>query len=55
MEGQVKQFMDTADTLRNRAEQQAAAGEYREAVSTLEQSTREIVRAIRSAGVYIPG
>lgn len=55
MEGLVKRFMDTADTLRNRAEQQAAAGEYQEAVSTLEQSTREIVRAIRSAGVYIPG
>jgi hypothetical protein len=55
IEERVQQFLDEADTLRSRAEQQAAAGEYPAAVSTLEQSTREIVRAIRSAGVYIPG
>ena len=52
---QVKQFMDKADQLRAQAEQQAARGDYAGAVSTLENSTKEVVRAIRSAGIYIPG
>lgn len=55
MEKLVRQFIDKAAGLRSRAEQQAAKGEYANAVETLELSTREIVRAIRSAGVYIPG
>jgi tetratricopeptide (TPR) repeat protein len=51
----VQQFMDKAKRLREQAEQQAAKGAYEEAIHTLEQSTKEIVRAIRSAGIYIPG
>ncbi len=51
----VDKFLGKADELRKVADSQAADGQYETAVTTLEQSTREIVRAIRSAGVYIPG
>lgn len=51
----VNKFMGKADLLRVQADKQASAGEYENAVSILEQSTKEIVRAIRSAGIYIPG
>ena len=51
----VQKFMDEAAKVRSRAEKQAARGDFAEAVKSLEQSTKEIVRAIRSAGVYIPG
>lgn len=42
-------------TLRGQAEARASAGAFAEAVGLLEESTRELVRAIRGAGVYIPG
>ena len=42
-------------SLRKKAEQEAAAGAFDAAVATLEAATKELVRAIRSAGVYIPG
>lgn len=51
----VDKFMDEANILRKVADEQAINGKYKAAVSTLEQSTKEIVRAIRSAGIYIPG
>lgn len=51
----VDKFMDKADDLRAKAEQQAGKGDYDAAVRTLEESTGEIVRAIRSAGIFIPG
>ena len=51
----VDKFLGKADELRKIADTQAADGEYENAVGTLERSTREIVRAIRSAGIYIPG
>ena len=53
--GMVEQYMDKATLLRKEADQQAAVGRYEDAVHTLEQSTREIVKAIRSAGIFIPG
>lgn len=55
MHTMVDKFMGKADDLRAKAEQQAGTGDYDTAVRTLEDSTREIVRAIRSAGIYIPG
>ena len=55
IETMVNKFMKRADELRVRADSQASDGEYENAVTTLEQSTKEIVRAIRSAGIYIPG
>ena len=51
----VGKFMNKADELRARADRQASEGEYENAITTLEDSTKEIVRAIRSAGIYIPG
>jgi hypothetical protein len=51
----VDKFMGKAADIRKTAEQQAASGEFEAAVRSLEDSTKEIVRAIRSAGIYIPG
>ena len=51
----VDKFMDKAANLRQQAETQASKGDYDAAIQTLEHSTKEIVRAIRGAGIYIPG
>jgi endonuclease III len=51
----VNPSLKKADELRAKAEKQAAQGKYEDAVRTLEDSTKELVRAIRSAGIYIPG
>ena len=51
----VSEFIAEADDLRQTAESQAENGHYEEAIFTLEQSTGELVKAIRGAGVYIPG
>jgi endonuclease III len=53
--GQVEPFLEEAGMLRRQAEEQADAGEFEKAVSTLEESTRQVTRAIRSAGIFIPG
>lgn len=47
--------MKAAEGLRNKAVKQAEKGDYKSAVETLEQSTSQIIRAIRAAGIYIPG
>jgi hypothetical protein len=44
-----------AQSLRERAERRAGEGAWAEAVGLLEESTKELVRAIRAAGIYIPG
>ena len=51
----VSKFLEKAKALRGQAEAQANSGDYDKAVATMEASTKEMVRAIRSAGVYIPG
>jgi hypothetical protein len=48
-------FVDKAASLRGDAEAQARRGEHAGAIKLLEDSTRELVRAIRSGGIYIPG
>ncbi|OYU98032.1 MAG: hypothetical protein CFE45_18080 [Burkholderiales bacterium PBB5] len=48
-------FVDKATALRGDAEGQARGGDHAAAVRLLEDSTRELVRAIRSGGIYIPG
>lgn len=48
-------FIETATSLRADAESAAAKDKYEEAIELLEMSTKELIRAIRSAGVYIPG
>lgn len=44
-----------ADKLRAEAEQQADSKNYETAIKTLEESTKNIIRAIRMAGIFIPG
>jgi hypothetical protein len=51
----VEQALGSAAQLRTQAEQEAGRRDHESAIRTLEQSTRELVRAIRAAGVYIPG
>jgi hypothetical protein len=51
----VQQSLQRAAALRQEAERQAARGDHGAAVKTLELSTKEYIRAIRGAGVYIPG
>jgi hypothetical protein len=55
VDAMVDQSLAAAAQLRTQAEQQASRREHESAVKTLEDSTRELVKAIRSAGVYIPG
>ena len=52
---QIVKFVGEAMQLRKQADAYAGAGEYELAIDLLEQSTRQLVRAIRSAGIYIPG
>jgi len=47
--------LEQAQAMRLQAERLARQGDYLTAIKTLEQSTQQIVRAIRAAGVYIPG
>lgn len=55
LEGMVQKYLDQAAALRTNAEGVAAKRDYEGAIKLLEDSTRELVRAIRGAGVYIPG
>ncbi len=48
-------LMDNALQLRKAADARAAGADHAAAVKLLEDSTRELIRAIRSAGVFIPG
>lgn len=55
VDAMVDQSLAAAARLRTQAEQEASRRDHETAVRTLEQSTRELVKAIRGAGVYIPG
>jgi len=55
MSKKVAGFLQKADSMRGEAEQEAAAGDYDEAIAHLEASTSQVVRAIHGAGIYIPG
>ncbi len=48
-------FIDRAAVLRGQAEALAQRGDHEAAIKTLEDATRELVRAIRAGGIYIPG
>jgi len=48
-------FIAAADGHRSIAIDHASRGDYEKAIDSLELSTRELVKAIRGAGVYIPG
>ena len=51
----VIKFVEDARLLRQQADAYAAEDAYDIAIELLEQSTKQLVRAIRSAGIYIPG
>ena len=44
-----------ADQLRQQAEEKAGQGDYEGAIKLLEQSTQQVIRAIRLGGIFIPG
>jgi len=48
-------FLDKAAALRAEAEKQATAGNHEAAIHTLEESTKNLVRALRGSGIFIPG
>lgn len=50
-----QKFLDQAANLRTMAEAQAKKGDYEGGIKMLEDSTKELIRAIRSAGIFIPG
>lgn len=51
----IKAMLEKAGQLRGQAEASASRGDHAAAVRLLEESTAELVKAIRNAGVYIPG
>lgn len=51
----VDAFVETADEHRAVADDMAERQQFEDAIKALERSTAEIVKAIRGAGVYIPG
>lgn len=55
LDQQVENFVTKARDLRGAAEAAAKRKDHAQAVKLLEDSTTELVRAIRNAGIYIPG
>ncbi len=55
LDGMVQKNLEQAARLRADADAMAAKKDFGAGVSALEDATRELVRAIRGAGVYIPG
>ncbi|MEO5660036.1 MAG: hypothetical protein ABIQ90_09585 [Polaromonas sp.] len=55
LDGMVQKSLEQATVLRGNAEAMAAKKDFDAGIKLLEDSTKELVRAIRSAGVYIPG
>ena len=55
LDQQVSAFVAKARDLRTAAETAASKKDHAQAVQLLEESTAELVRAIRNAGIYIPG
>lgn len=55
LESTVQKYLEEATVLRGNAESMAAKKNFESGIKLLEDSTKELVRAIRGAGVYIPG
>ncbi len=55
MQNKISEYVSEARILRQQAENFASQNSHEQAIELLEQSTRQLVRAIRSAGIYIPG
>lgn len=52
---QVQPFAEKAAELRTQAEAEAAKDRYEKALEIIEESTSQLIRAIRATGVFIPG
>ncbi len=48
-------YADEGAKLRQQAESQAAAGRYQEAIATMEEANKRLVRALQMMGLSIPG
>lgn len=55
LEATLQKFLDQAALLRVSAEGKATKKDFESGIKLLEDSTKELVRAIRGAGLYIPG
>ncbi|SRR6266581_1736635 len=55
MDSMVRSFLENAGRMRGQAEANASRGDYGAAIKLLENSTAELVKAIRNAGIFIPG
>lgn len=55
MDSMINKAMDESAQLRQQADDMARRKDFDAGVKTLEESTRSLVKAIRAAGVYIPG
>jgi len=55
LESMVQKHLDQSARLRAMAEELAGKGDYESGIKRLEESTDELVHAIRSGGIYIPG
>jgi hypothetical protein len=55
LDGMTKDLVSRAKELRGKAETAAGKGDHAGAIRLLEDSTAELVKAIRNAGIYIPG
>lgn len=51
----VQKFLASAADLRKEAEAAAGKGDYEAGIKLLEDSTQELMRAIRNSGIYVPG
>ena len=51
----VQGFVEQATALRAEADALGKGGDFEAAIGKLEESTKELIKAIRSAGLYIPG
>lgn len=51
----IREFVAEGERAGKRAESTAASGKFAEAIEEMGLSTREYIKAIRAAGVYIPG
>ena len=55
LESMVQKYLEQAAVIRTNAEAMAAKKDFETGIKLLEDSTKELVRAIRGAGIYIPG
>lgn len=55
LQQQTQPFVDRAAELRQQAESAASSGGYEKAIELLDESTAQLIRAIRATGIYIPG